>query len=44
MVGCHEMKASQVYVCEECGTEDAMCELESCSFVFCGEPLKLKED
>lgn len=37
MVECHEMKAGQVYVCEECG-------LESCGFVCCGEPLKLKKD
>jgi hypothetical protein len=57
MVECHEMKAGQIYVCEECGlelkvvkeceecgTEDATCGVESCSFVCCGEPLKLKED
>jgi hypothetical protein len=57
MTGCHEMKAGQTYICEdcglelkvvkectECGTEDAMCSVESCTFACCGEPLKLKEE
>ncbi len=30
--------------CAECGTEDATCAAEPCTFVCCGLPLELKEE
>jgi hypothetical protein len=54
MVHCHDMRAGQVYVCEECGLElevakncsedGRLCvSCTRCTFVCCNKDMKLRE-